>query len=117
MLSRNSEYGGRVSFSRRSARSTRSERSIPRRTPSSSVACPVGLALVSSESRARSCHLIRASPRLTPAAFGEKVFAEESAPEHQPRDREFHVGHLRLDLAIDVAAKAVAGTSTLTLSP
>ena len=46
-----------------------------------------------------------------------KVFAEESAPEQQPRDRDFHVKHLRLEIELDVRAARVAGTSTLTLTP
>ncbi len=50
-------------------------------------------------------------------AFGDKAFADESAPENQPRDRAFHVKHIRLEVAPDLAAKAVAGTSTLTLTP
>ncbi len=50
-------------------------------------------------------------------AFGDKTFADESAPENQPRDRAFHVKHLRLEVTPDLAAKAVAGTSTLTLTP
>ena len=55
--------------------------------------------------------------RFSAAALGDKVFAEESAPEHQPRDRDFHVKHIRLELKLDVAAKTIAGTSTLTLTP
>src|SRR6266545_4013284 len=50
-------------------------------------------------------------------AFGDKAFADESAPENQPRDRAFHVKHIRLEVTPDLAAKAVAGTSTLTLTP
>jgi len=55
--------------------------------------------------------------RQTRGAFGDKTFADESAPENQPRDRAFHVKHLRLEVTPDLAAKAVAGTSTLTLTP
>ncbi|HEV8594999.1 MAG TPA: M1 family aminopeptidase [Thermoplasmata archaeon] len=47
----------------------------------------------------------------------DKVFAEESAPEQQPRDKEFHVKHLRLEIALDVKGRSVSGTSTVTLTP
>ncbi len=55
--------------------------------------------------------------RLTKVGRAEKVFAEESAPEHQPRDRQFHVKHIRLDIGLDLAKRAIAGSSTLTLTP
>ncbi len=55
--------------------------------------------------------------RTVTEARADKVFAEESAPEHQPRDREFHVKHLRLEIELDVPGRRVAGTSTVTLSP
>ena len=48
---------------------------------------------------------------------GERAFAEEFAPEHQPRDRDFHVKHIRLELAFDLGTKKISGTSTLTLMP
>jgi len=56
--------------------------------------------------------------RQSRGAFADgKVFAEESAPENQPRDRAFHVKHIRLDVALDLGGRSVAGTSTLTLAP
>src|SRR5436309_12826300 len=55
--------------------------------------------------------------RQTVGAFGDKTFADESAPENQPRDRAFPVKHLRLEVTPDLAAKAVAGTPTITLTP
>src|SRR2546422_11432186 len=55
--------------------------------------------------------------RQTRGAFGDKTFADESAPENQPRDRAFHVKHLRLEVTPDLAAKAVAGTATPTVTP
>jgi len=55
--------------------------------------------------------------RVAAEARDGKVFAEESAPEQQPRDREFHVKHLRLEIQLDVPNRRVAGTSTLTLTP
>lgn len=51
------------------------------------------------------------------AERADKVFAEESAPEHQPRDREFHVKHIKLGIELDVPNRRVAGTSTVTLAP
>jgi aminopeptidase N len=47
----------------------------------------------------------------------DKVFAEESAPEHFPRDRTFHLRHVRLDIALDLEKGEVRGTATLLLSP
>ncbi|TLZ64902.1 MAG: hypothetical protein E6K13_00765 [Methanobacteriota archaeon] len=47
----------------------------------------------------------------------DRVFAEESAPEHFPRDRTFRVRHIRLDVALDQVKGEVRGTATLTLSP
>src|SRR2546428_8248863 len=47
----------------------------------------------------------------------DKVFAEESAPEHFPRDRTFHLRHIRLDITLDEEAGEVRGTATLLLSP
>ena len=56
--------------------------------------------------------------RQSQGAFADgKVFADESAPENQPRDRAFHVKHIRLDVALDLGGRSVAGTSTLTLAP
>jgi len=55
--------------------------------------------------------------RQTNAALADRVFADESAPEQGPRDREFHVKHIRLEIALDVPGRRVAGTSTLTLAP
>ncbi|MBI4416868.1 MAG: HEAT repeat domain-containing protein [Euryarchaeota archaeon] len=55
--------------------------------------------------------------RLTTVGRADKVFAEETASEHQPRDRQFHVKHIRLDLGLDLAKRTIAGTSTLTLTP
>ena len=54
--------------------------------------------------------------RLMRGARADKVFAEESAPEHQARDRDFHVKNIRLDIELDVPARRVAGTSTVTLT-
>ena len=48
---------------------------------------------------------------------GDKVFASESAPEHYPRDRTFHLRHVRLDVALDLQEAEVRGTASLTLSP
>ncbi|TLZ70376.1 MAG: hypothetical protein E6K10_08030 [Methanobacteriota archaeon] len=47
----------------------------------------------------------------------DKVFAEDSAPDHFPRDRTFNVRHVRLDVAIDQPNREVRGTSTLLLTP
>ena len=47
----------------------------------------------------------------------DKVFAEESAPEHFPRDRTFHLRHIRLDIVLDEEAGEIGGTATLLLSP
>src|SRR5437879_12481055 len=47
----------------------------------------------------------------------DKVFAEESAPEHFPRDRTFHLRHIRLDVVLDEEAGEVRGTASLRLSP
>ncbi len=48
---------------------------------------------------------------------GDKVFATESAPEIYPRDRTFHLRHVRLDITLDQEKTEVRGTATLTLSP
>ena len=32
---------------------------------------------------------------------GEKAFTDESTPEKGPRDRTFHVKHLKLDISFD----------------
>ncbi len=50
-------------------------------------------------------------------ANGHKVFADESAKEHPPRDRTFKLKHIRLELSIDEKERTVAGTATLTLAP
>ncbi|TLZ49583.1 MAG: hypothetical protein E6K18_07815 [Methanobacteriota archaeon] len=55
--------------------------------------------------------------RQSTGTFGDKVFADEAAPENQPRDREFHVKHVRLEVSPDLPGRAVEGTSTLTLTP
>src|SRR3989442_2754964 len=55
--------------------------------------------------------------RQTRGAFGDRTFAVESARENEPRDRACHVKPLRLEVTPDITAKAVAGTSTLTLTP
>src|SRR6266571_7209340 len=56
--------------------------------------------------------------RKTQGTFANgKVFADESAPEQGPRDKDFHVKHIRLEIELDVRAQRVAGTSTLTLTP
>ncbi len=55
--------------------------------------------------------------RLGASRADGKVFAEESAPEHGPRDKDFHVKHIRLEIELDAKARTVAGTSTLTLAP
>ena len=47
----------------------------------------------------------------------DRVFAEESAPEHYPRDRTFHLRHVRLNIRLDEREGTVEGTATLTLSP
>src|SRR2546425_2379442 len=47
----------------------------------------------------------------------DKVFAEESAPEHFPRDRTFHLRHIRIDITLDEEAGEVRGIATLRLSP
>ena len=47
----------------------------------------------------------------------DKVFADESAPEHFPRDRTFDLRHVRLDIALDLEKAEVRGTATLLLSP
>ncbi len=46
----------------------------------------------------------------------DKVFAEESAPEHFPRDRTFDLRHIRLDIALDMEKREVRGSATLLLS-
>lgn len=48
---------------------------------------------------------------------GERSFTDESAPEKGPRDRTFHVKHLKLEVSFDEENKKVKGTSTLTMSP
>ncbi len=48
---------------------------------------------------------------------GEKSFTDESIPEKGPRDRTFHMKHLKLEVSFDEGAKKVKGTSTLTMSP
>ena len=48
---------------------------------------------------------------------GDKVFADPNAPDHYPRDRTFHLRHIRLDLTLDQKVKEVRGTATLALSP
>ena len=40
----------------------------------------------------------------------DKVFAEESAPEHFPRDRTFHLRHIRLDIVLDEEQRAALET-------
>src|SRR3970040_1242652 len=47
----------------------------------------------------------------------DRVFAEESAPEHYPRDRTFHLRHVKLNITLDEKEGTVEGTATLTLSP
>src|SRR3989442_15129919 len=47
----------------------------------------------------------------------DNVFAEESAPEHFPRDRTFPLRHILLDITLDEEAGEVRGTATLRLSP
>ena len=48
---------------------------------------------------------------------GERSFVAESTPEKGPRDRTFHVKHLKLEVSFDEENKKVKGTSTLTMSP
>ena len=47
----------------------------------------------------------------------DRVFAEETAPEHYPRDRTFHLRHVKLDIRLDEQAGEVRGTTTVSLSP
>ncbi|HKZ48552.1 MAG TPA: M1 family metallopeptidase [Thermoplasmata archaeon] len=48
---------------------------------------------------------------------GEKAFADETAEEHAPRDRDFKLKHLRLTVRLDDKARSVRGTSEITLAP
>ncbi len=48
---------------------------------------------------------------------GERAFTDESTSEKGPRDRTFHVKHLKLDISFDEEARKVQGSSTLTMLP
>ena len=48
---------------------------------------------------------------------GERAFTDESTTEKGPRDRTFHVKHLKLEVSFDDEERKVKGTSTLVLIP